>query len=77
MLDIAKCYDCIDTDILLKKLENTGIRGTELLWFKSYLKGRNQKVEINDVSSKKTKRIRDRINTRIKFKLSTFHHIYK
>ena len=32
---------------LLKKLENTGIRGNTLQWFESYLRGRGQKVDIN------------------------------
>ena len=54
MLDISKCYDCIDVDILLKKLENLGVRGIELLWFETYLKGRKQKVDINGTFSKST-----------------------
>jgi len=30
MLDISKAYNCIDYKILLKKLENAGIRGNRL-----------------------------------------------
>ena len=47
MLDISKAYDCISHEILLKKLENAGIRGESLKWFKSYLSGRVQRTEIN------------------------------
>ena len=51
MLDISKAYDCINYEILLKKLENAGIRGKCLDWFKSYLKGRGQRVEIDGIFS--------------------------
>jgi hypothetical protein len=37
----------VSHDILLKKLEKIGIRGTTLQWFKSYLSERKQKVDIN------------------------------
>ena len=47
MLDISKAYDCIDYKILLKKLENAGIRGNMLKWFESYLNDRKQKVDLN------------------------------
>jgi hypothetical protein len=33
--------------ILLAKLERMGIQGTALEWFKNYLSGRSQKVDIN------------------------------
>ena len=36
-LDIAKCFDPIDHDLLLKKLSLYGIKNVELEWFKSYL----------------------------------------
>ena len=51
MLDISKAYDCIDYKILLKKLENAGIRGNTLQMFESYLRGRGQKVDINGTFS--------------------------
>ena len=50
MLDISKAYDCI-YKILLKKLENAGIRGNTLQWFESDLRGRGQKVDINGTFS--------------------------
>ena len=68
MLDISKAYDCI-YKILLKKLENAGIRGNTLQWFESYLRGRGQKVDING--------IRDRSSSRIKSKLFTVYYLCK
>ena len=50
-LDFQKAFDTVDHQILLKKLEHYGIRGTENEWFKSYLKNKMQFVSINGVSS--------------------------
>jgi Reverse transcriptase (RNA-dependent DNA polymerase)/Endonuclease/Exonuclease/phosphatase family len=49
--DMRKAFDTVDHDILLTKLHNLGIQGTELNWFKNYLKGRQQFVFINGTSS--------------------------
>jgi len=38
-IDLAKAIDTVDYDILIKKLTNYGIRGTPLMWLKSYLEG--------------------------------------
>ena len=43
-LDIAKAFDTVDHNILFAKLENIGIRGLNLCWFKSYLTNRQQLV---------------------------------
>ena len=43
-LDISKCFDCVDHDLLLFKLEKYGIYDKELKWFSNYITGRKQLV---------------------------------
>ena len=50
-LDLKKAFDTIEHDILLKKIENTGIRGPALNWLTSYLNGRQQRVIVNGACS--------------------------
>ena len=54
-LDLKKAFDVCSHPILLRKLEQLGIKGTALKWFSSYLKDRQQKVDINgNLSSAKS-----------------------
>ena len=52
-IDLARACDTVAHQVLLKKLENIGIRGVALKLFESYLKHRTQQVKINKVLSKK------------------------
>ena len=49
--DLKKAFDTCNHSILLTKLSNIGVRGTELLWFKSYLTNRQQLVTIDNTDS--------------------------
>ena len=51
LLDISKCFDSINHEILLKKPEMYGITGNELDWFSNYLKNRKQMVFFQQDSS--------------------------
>lgn len=51
-VDLARAFDTVDHGILLKKLENIGMRGVVYNLFDSYLKNRMQKVKVNDCFSK-------------------------
>lgn len=50
-IDLKKAFDTVDHKILLQKLENAGIRGFALEWFRSYLNSRTQFIEINGIRS--------------------------
>ena len=50
-LDLSKAFDCISHNILLRKLNHYGIRGTCHSWFESYLSNRSQFTEINNIRS--------------------------
>ena len=43
-----QAFDTINHKILINKLENYGICGKNLLWFKSYLSNRKQYLEYKD-----------------------------
>jgi hypothetical protein len=47
-IDIRKCFDTINHDILIEKMKKYGIRNTELDWFRSYLSNRSQIVFHNN-----------------------------
>ena len=50
-IDLLKAFDTVNNTILLQKRSHYGIRRISLLWFQSYLTGRQQYVSINDHSS--------------------------
>ena len=50
-IDLKKAFDTVNTEILLKKLNEAGIRGNTLKWCHSYLTGRSQKTLANGVLS--------------------------
>ena len=49
--DLKKAFDTCNHSLLLKKLSNLGITGTELKWFENYLTNRQQFVSCNDFDS--------------------------
>ena len=47
-LDIKKAFDCVNFEILFKKLNKYGIRGQALALIQNYLANRKQKVKLTD-----------------------------
>ena len=51
LLDLQKAFDTVDHEILLSKLRIMGFDQISVSWFKAYLSGRKQIVNIDNVSS--------------------------
>ena len=50
LLDLSKCFDVIDHDLLMQKLM---LHGIEISWFAAYLHGHTQSVSLKDVSGRR------------------------
>ena len=50
-MDFAKAFDSVPHERLLKKIAAYGISGNLLKWTESFLKGRQQRVKVNSVTS--------------------------
>ena len=50
-LDLKKAFDTVHHKVLLNKLQNIGVQGSELNWFESYLSNRQQVTKIGDFTS--------------------------
>lgn len=51
LLDFSNAFNCVDHDILLAVLRSLNFSHSNLLWFSSYLDGRQQCVRIDDIYS--------------------------
>ena len=47
LLDVAKAFNCLDHEILFKKMKNVGFSKNVICWFKSYL-NRSQRVRMQN-----------------------------
>lgn len=53
-IDFSQAFDTLQHDILLEKLNNTGVRGPLLEWCRAYLQNRSYYVKIGDEMSNNT-----------------------
>ena len=51
LIDLRKAFDVVDHTILLKKLQEMGIRGKAFTFVKSYIENREQYTQVNGISS--------------------------
>ena len=50
-MDLSKAFDVVNHNILIFKLQYSGVRGTPLKWFQSYLSNRRQFTQCSNSSS--------------------------
>jgi hypothetical protein len=50
-LDLAKAFDSVDHQIILKKRKSYGVTGQLHNWFADYLKDRSQRIVVDGVAS--------------------------
>ena len=50
-LDFSKAFDMVDHLVLLQKLKSKGFEGKLLMWIRSFLDGRKQKVRVGQTLS--------------------------
>ena len=50
-VDLKKAFDTVDHNILLQKLNHSGVQGLDLKWFESYLSNRKQFTRIDGIDS--------------------------
>ena len=48
---LSKAFDTVDHKILITKLENYGVKGTNLQWIKSFLENRKQFIAYENFST--------------------------
>ena len=51
LLDLQKAFDTVDHDVLIMKLESLGLSSDTIRWFRSYVSGRQQLVDVSDTFS--------------------------
>ena len=50
-IDLSKAFDTVEQKILITKLENYGVKGTNLQWIKSYIENRKQFIAYENFST--------------------------
>lgn len=60
LVDFSRAFDCLEHNLILEKLKQLGINGLALKWFKSYLEGRQQIVELSYTQKGLTNKVRSR-----------------